>query len=294
MSEAWCSKLNEIEELADFTRSVAVDVAKWLKDIQSRKDIHKLVKWSYEDVTRKVDLESEEKILQEFKKEHYRIHYVSEERGIIRTSEHPEYIVVVDPLDGSNNYSAGIPYASISIAIAKYSKIASLSDIIIGVVADIFRDKVYYAIKNRGAFENNSLLTEVEIEGPPFILGYLNLESYDVFKEIERIYGPFKLRSLGSASLDIVNVARGVAGVFIDLRSKLRNIDIAAALLILHEMKGKAVSLHMDLMKTSILSIRKVSSIIAYGRKFYEKYKIVENIAKEIMFNTTSNQPTPQ
>jgi len=273
----------DIKDILNFTKKIAVNTAKWLREVQEIHDKYEPVKWNREDVTRRVDLEAEEMILNEFLKEHYKIHYVSEERGAIRTCEKPELIVIVDPLDGSNNYVAGIPYATVSIAVAKYSKDARLSDISVGVIAEVFRNKVYYAIKGQGAYENDSNLRKVDFGKYPFILGYLNFDSYDVFKEIEKTFGPYKLRSLGSASLDIVYVAKDIAAAFIDLRSKLRNVDIASALLILLESKGKVESLHRNILDVSILDVEKIYSIIAYSGKYYEKYKVIGEIARKIM-----------
>ncbi|RLG74995.1 MAG: hypothetical protein DRO23_05125 [Thermoprotei archaeon] len=279
-----------VENVFYVAKEVAVDVAKWLREVQGKVDKYEPVKWGKEDVTRKIDLEAEERILDGFLREHIKIYYVSEERGVIRTCNKPEFIVIADPLDGSNNYVAGIPYASVSIAITKYTSSAKLSDISVGIVAEIFRDKVYYAIKGKGAFENNGKLKTVNFGKYPFILGYLNMESYDVFKEIEKIFGPFKLRSLGSASLDIIYVAKNIAAAFVDLRSKLRNVDVAASLLILLESNGKVESLHRKIADISILDVEKVYSIIAYSGKYYEEYKVIGEIARKYIKPTLNAQ----
>lgn len=283
---------HDIKDILNFTKKIAANTAKWLREVQEESDKYEPIKWNREDITRRVDLEAEEMILNEFLKEHYKIHYVSEEKGAIRTCEKPELIVIVDPLDGSNNYVAGIPYATVSIAIAKYRKDAKLSDISVGVIAEVFRNKIYYAIKGQGAYENGNSLRKVDFDEYPFILGYLNLDSYDVFKEVEKTFGPYKLRSLGSASLDIVYVAKDAAAAFIDLRSKLRNVDIASALLILLESRGKVESLHKNILKVSILDVKKIHSIIAYSEKYYEKYKVIGKIARKIMKKATSNPKT--
>lgn len=283
---------HDIKDILNFTKKIAANTAKWLREVQEESDKYEPIKWNREDITRRVDLEAEEMILNEFLKEHYKIHYVSEEKGAISTCEKPELIVIVDPLDGSNNYVAGIPYATVSIAIAKYRKDAKLSDISAGVIAEVFRNKIYYAIKGQGAYENGNSLRKVDFGEYPFILGYLNLDSYDVFKEVEKTFGPYKLRSLGSASLDIVYVAKDAAAAFIDLRSKLRNVDIASALLILLESRGKVESLHKNILKVSILDVEKIYSIIAYSEKYYEKYKVIGKIARKIVKKATSNPKT--
>jgi len=274
----------DLETLASITIEAAKTASQWLREIQGNQYFTEFVKWSEEDVTRRFDVETEKIILEVFRREHVNALFVSEEFGYKRFSEKPEYIVVIDPLDGSNNFTANIPYATVSIAVAKYSKKATLRDIIIGVVSEIFREKIYYAIKGYGAFENGKNLVKPKNIGSPFIFGYLNYESYDVFKELEKVFGAFKLRSLGSASLDIVYVAKSVAGIFLDLRSKLRNVDVAAALLILNEAGGKAKSYHLNLYDVPITNVEKVYSIAAFSKDWGVKYEtLIDNIVMKTL-----------
>jgi len=269
----------DLKTLASITIEAAKTASQWLRDIQGNEYFTEFVKWSKEDVTRRFDIESENVILDVFRREHVNALFVSEEFGCKAFSTEPEYIVIIDPLDGSNNYAANIPYATVSIAVAKYSKKATLKDILIGVVSEIFRENIYYAIKSYGALENGKELIKPKNIGPPFIFGYLNYESYNVFKRLEKEFGAFKLRSLGSASLDIVYVAKSVAGVFLDLRSKLRNVDVAAALLILNEAGGKAKSYHLNLYDVPITSVVKIYSIAAFSKEWGLKYEnIIDNI----------------
>ncbi|RLG72370.1 MAG: hypothetical protein DRO08_03390, partial [Thermoprotei archaeon] len=79
-----------VENVFYVAKEVAVDVAKWLREVQGKVDKYEPVKWGREDVTRKIDLEAEERILNGFLREHIKIHYVSEERGVIRTCDKPE------------------------------------------------------------------------------------------------------------------------------------------------------------------------------------------------------------
>ena len=271
----------DLGTLASIVIEAAKTASQWLRDIQGNEYFTEFVKWSREDVTRRFDIESENVILDVFRKEHINALFVSEEFGCRVFSEKPEYIVIIDPLDGSNNFTANIPYASVSIAVAKYSKRATLRDVLVGVVSEIFRENIYYAIKGHGARENGKELIKPKNIGSPFIFGYLNYESYDVFKELEKKFGAFKLRSLGSASLDIVYVAKSVAGVFLDLRSKLRNVDVAAALLILSEAGGKAKSYHLNLYDVPITHVEKIYSIAAFNKEWGLKYEnVIDNIVK--------------
>jgi len=48
-----------------------------------------------------------------------KICYFSEDRGLIRLHDHPEYLIIADPIDGSRPFAAGLESSNFSIAVAK-------------------------------------------------------------------------------------------------------------------------------------------------------------------------------
>ncbi|GAG92464.1 unnamed protein product, partial [marine sediment metagenome] len=58
-------------------------------------------------------------------------------------------VLIVDPVDGSNNAVRGIPYCSVSIA---YAKGKTVEDIEKAVVLDLNTKDIYWAEKGKGAF----------------------------------------------------------------------------------------------------------------------------------------------
>lgn len=155
-----------------------------------------------------------------------------------------KWIALVDPVDGSTNVSADIPWAAVSIAVARKEgcREAVLGDVVYSMVAEVFRERAYVYCNGK-----------VEVRGRrgrgekprPVLLGYI--ESYETCKPfatlMEAYRGPERLviRSLGSASLDVVHVALGDAMGFIDARAKLRNFDVAAALRIALALGSRAL-----------------------------------------------------
>ncbi len=154
---------------------------------------------------------------------------VGEERGV-RIYGSGKWIAIIDPVDGSNNFDADIPWSSISIAIArKENGSSTLRNVVFAVVAEVFRNRMY--IYRDGYVDIKGGKISRKEYPKPILLGYF--ESPESYKPIEKyisIRGKIALRSLGSAALDIVYVGLGAAEGFIDMRSKLRNIDVAAAL----------------------------------------------------------------
>ena len=102
------------------------------------------IKTSITDLQTKADLEAEERILSILEKEYpeYNIH--SEERGF--EDKGSDYTFIIDPMDGTNNFSLGIP--NISISIALMHRDVTLS----GVVHSPFLEGTYYATRGDGAF----------------------------------------------------------------------------------------------------------------------------------------------
>jgi len=189
---------------------------------------------AFGDVTKAFDKEAEEIILSKLR-DYFsdELIVVSEERGIVRFGEKASWVVIVDPVDGSTNYDAGIPWVAVSIGLApaKEGVSAKVSDIVAAVVAEVFRDRVYEYHVDSGVLLNGSPAKRKE-KPKNVLLGYFEVpEAYEPVPKYWKLRGGrAALRSLGSAALDIIYVGLGMAEGFIDARAKLRNVDVAAAL----------------------------------------------------------------
>ncbi|MEZ0290445.1 MAG: inositol monophosphatase [Sulfolobales archaeon] len=177
------------------------------------------------DESREIDLVLERFIIEEIRREYPRAKIISEESGVIDGGENLYFII--DPLDGSVNYATDTPYCSVSIAVVERER--DKPDLVAGVVSEIFRDKTYSFISGEGVYINN---TRAEKRRSPekVLITYLEdpramRAMYDIWEYMKRP----KIRSLGSAALDIVKTSLGHYIAFIDLRGRLRNIDIVSA-----------------------------------------------------------------
>ncbi|OGI90748.1 hypothetical protein A3A95_02600 [Candidatus Nomurabacteria bacterium RIFCSPLOWO2_01_FULL_39_18] len=98
------------------------------------------------DFQTKADLNSEKSILKILKKEFPRYNIHSEEEG--KTNKNSDYTLVIDPMDGTNNFVIGIPNFSISIALLYKNESVA------GVIYQPIIDQTYSAIKNGGTYVN--------------------------------------------------------------------------------------------------------------------------------------------
>ncbi len=197
-------------------------------------------------VTKFIDKIAEDTAVKYLKKSKVDINLLSEEVGIIDNDA--EYTIVLDPVDGTRNAYRGIPFYSVSVAVGKNS----LSDVEYGIVKNIPNGNIFSAEKNIGAFLNNKKLVVPDVPDKQILsslsLGknYSNL-AVDLAKKE-------KVRSLGSASLEMCMVATGALDYYLVGNEYIRVFDIAASTLILREaggfvksVKGKELDMHFSL-----------------------------------------------
>lgn len=143
----------DVEKYLAVAKHSATEASKYLANNFGQS--HKLNFKSKYDVGITEDKESEAIILNIIKGKHPSHNYYSEEFGEYENGS--EFTWFIDPLDGTNNYVAGIPYFSISISIS----IALLfnKEIIVGVVYNPISNQFFEAVKNGGAFLNGCRIT---------------------------------------------------------------------------------------------------------------------------------------
>ena len=196
------------------------------------------------DVTKDFDIVSEEIIVNGLRKLFSDdVVIVSEELGVNIVRSDAKWVAIIDPVDGSTNYDAGIPWVAVSIGIAKRrsSERTKISDEVLAVVADVFRGRIY-EFYNGQVYLNSSLIRRSK-KPKNVVFGYFEKpEAYFIIPAYWTIRGSrAALRSLGSVALEIIYVGLGRAEALVDLRAKIRNVDVAAAYRIAMTLGSKAV-----------------------------------------------------
>ncbi|MEL9908181.1 MAG: inositol monophosphatase family protein [Desulfurococcus sp.] len=189
------------------------------------------------DITRRIDLMAEEYVVDAFSKSGLNIWVVSEEKGLYRLRENPDYIVLLDPLDGSLNYVSQIPFASISMTLYTVNRPRSpplIHEAIYGVIADVFNNIQIEYIDSKIIYGNKVYEKRVSNNGRQhrIISAYFNrVEEFSVIRDIVINQGEgFKLRIMGSASIESTLASLGLIDYFISLTGRLRNTDVALAI----------------------------------------------------------------
>lgn len=163
------------------------------------------------DIVTEADKASERFITQELHQAFPHHHIIGEEGSTIGTGDNPDYLWYVDPLDGTVNFSNGIPIFSVSIALAD----RSLKPIL-GVVYNPVYDRLYSALAGEGATLNGerlhvsraaTLAEAVVCSGFPYDKATNpdnNMREWAAF--MPKVRG---IRRFGSAALDLCFVAMG-------------------------------------------------------------------------------------
>ena len=152
---------------------------------------------------------------------------ITEEQGYVELSKDPEYVVLIDPVDGSNNLAADIPWCSTSVAIAPVSA-HGLSDVVASAIASVFGEFVLSYSVSEGVLYNGEPLKRREKPSNIMVVYANKFEDYAIAYAYSLLYPATRIRILGSVCLDLALLARGSIEAVIDVRGKLRNTDIAA------------------------------------------------------------------
>ena len=143
---------------------------------------------------------------------------------------------VVDPLDGTTNFAAGIPYWSISVARFVEGKPQS-SFLIIPTLK-----KKFVSIKEKGVWLNNQKIEPKNNQKTECVS--LCSRSIKILQKKPNSIFPGKIRLLGVSSLNLTSVAMGQTYGAIESTPKIW--DIAAAWLLLEELNCSIEWLETD------------------------------------------------
>ncbi|MFX0171257.1 MAG: inositol monophosphatase family protein [Candidatus Hodarchaeota archaeon] len=165
---------------------------------------------------------------------------ISEESGC--TIKESEFLWIIDPLDGSTNFSVCNPFFAVSIGLL-YKR-----QPLIGVVYSPIQNELFVTKKNKGAYLNDNLINvDIKATLEKSFISFCNGRDSTSRKKIIQIYKRIKMknnviRHLGAPSLQLSYVASGRFGVFI--MPGINSYDIVAGALIVQEANGTVTDFH--------------------------------------------------
>ena len=225
-----------LEKIKQEVIELALEAGAFMKKERETFSFSKVELKGKNDLVSYVDREAEKIIVARLKEILPEAGFIAEEGTVATGDEELKWII--DPLDGTANYTHGLPCYSTSIALAKGS------ELLVGVVYDVEHDDCYHAHQGGGAYcnqepikisDNSTLDTAMIATGFPYsafhrVDDYLKILK-DMLNEAQGV------RRWGSAALDLAYSARGWFEGFFEYN--LNSYDVAAGALILLEAGGK-------------------------------------------------------
>lgn len=187
------------------------------------------VKDNSKGLVTQTDLQAEKAILDILlSKSDYKI--LSEESGYFGKNEGPVW--VVDPLDGTTNFSRSLPFFAVSIALMDGK------ESLVGVIIDPIQNKEYYAVKGEGAFLNGEKISlpRFDVDYIPAIVlnhGYAEKDRINYQELSKRLAKTNNILKLGTTALEMCFLASGSVDAFICSGDEIW--DFAAGILITAE-----------------------------------------------------------
>ncbi|MDT0595882.1 inositol-1-monophosphatase [Glaciecola petra] len=188
-----------------------------------------------QDYVTKIDKEAELTIIEKIKKSYPDHAFIGEEGG--RVEGNNEFVWVIDPLDGTSNFIAGIPHFAVSIALLHKGKLDQ------GVVFDPIRGELFAATKGSGAQLNGYRLRcskAKDLSNTILATAIPFRDKSNLDADLANFAKVFKdagdVRRSGSAALDLAYVAAGRYDGYWE--KGLQSWDMAAGELLVKEAGG--------------------------------------------------------
>ena len=207
------------------------------------------VKESQSSIVTKADFESEKKIIEIILEKFPDHNTLGEETGFLNRNS--EFTWVIDPLDGTSNFAAGIPWFGVIICVLK-NFVPDMAGCFLPV-----QKEIYFAEKGKGATRNGE---KIKVSGETELKNILAAYSLDYSDEpgktereakmIQQVVS--RIRNLRSTNclIDFCYTADGKLGACMNQTTKIW--DIAGPGLIIEEAGGKVTDMQGNLFDFSL------------------------------------------
>ncbi|MCS7174237.1 inositol monophosphatase family protein [Pseudothermotoga sp.] len=185
------------------------------------------------DVVTQADVECQKIIVEALKKYYPEAIFMLEEGFEGMSIPEGETVFVIDPIDGTLNYSHSLPYFAVSIAMLNFGKIVEAA------VYIPWSDEMFYAKLGEGAFMNYKRIVnrrKPSIDRSLLVTGW----PYDetkfnwAIRSVEKLAGLCQeVRVIGSSALELCYLAQGRFDGYWEVG--LKPWDVAAGVLIARE-----------------------------------------------------------
>jgi myo-inositol-1(or 4)-monophosphatase len=204
--------------------------------LSNKSNLNKILSSTKKDIKLQADI-SAETVIKDIIKSQSNLPILAEESGL-SSEKISSTFWVVDPLDGTANYSRNIPICCVSIGL--------ISDLkpVLGVIYDFNNDELYEGSIDTKALLNNNEISVSKVENlcdGVLLTGLPNNTDYSdsaLLKMVKDFQNWRKVRMIGSAAMASAYIASGKADLYTEKKTYLW--DIAAGAAIVNAAGGEA------------------------------------------------------
>ncbi len=215
--------------------TLAKEVGQFIRTEAQNFDRNAIEMKEFNNLVSYVDRGAEERLVAGLRETLPEAGFIAEEGTASASNE--EYRWVVDPLDGTTNFSHAIPAFAISIALAKGE------ELLLGVVYEVNRDECFYAEKGKGAFLNGKAISVTKSTALKDTLVATGFPYY-MFDKVDDYLAILKefmqntrgVRRIGSAAVDLCYTACGRFDSYYEFN--LNPYDVCGGAIIVQEAGG--------------------------------------------------------
>lgn len=224
------------KKVAEQAESLVLRAGDFIRRESEVFDQQRVEKKGFNDLVSYVDKSAEQMLVDGLRNILPEAGFIAEEGTASNNSE--DLLWIIDPLDGTTNFTHGLPVFSISVALMH------MNQLVLGIVYEVNRKEMFMAIRGEGATCNGrriSVSPKADLQDSLIATGfpYYDFKRTDTYLEILKAFmqGTHGVRRLGSAAVDLAYVACGRFEGFYEYN--LNAWDVAAGILLVKEAGGE-------------------------------------------------------
>jgi myo-inositol-1(or 4)-monophosphatase len=146
--------------------------------------------------------------------------FYSEDRGLVAPSGDPNWVLVVDPIDGTRPAMAGFESACVSVAAARLDAEPTLGDVEVGCIVEIKSGRAFLAQRGGGLDPAPKLSANTSVGRMFWTYGFRGRPSRAVVEVIGDLLDASSLGGgtfdLGSATYDMTRIVTGQLDAYVE------------------------------------------------------------------------------
>jgi myo-inositol-1(or 4)-monophosphatase len=225
------------------------------------------------DVTFAID-ESAEVRMEEFLAERApEVAFYSEDRGMVAAADGAaEWVLVVDPIDGTRPAVAGLESCCVSVAAARLDGEPMMADVEVGVIVEIKSGRSFVAERGGGLDPAPTLSANTSIERMFWTYGLRGRPARELIEVIAELVDASSVGGatfdLGSATFDMTRVATGQLDAYVEPGPRIVD-DVPGAREAFERVGGGSILNNSPYdLAAAVLCLREAGAVVtdAYGR----------------------------